>query len=397
LLEKSDIGKQYLEFADSSVMEIIEANFKDDRIKAMLGFVSCLRGHGPVLEQKGNGIIFPLLLWAAQNGCLVQGGTQRLGEAMVRSLYANGGIVLKNRPVEKILVEGGRAVGVKSGAMTFRARKFIASNLVPQQTLLQFVGSEYLDASLVQKIKNYKPKVEALFGAHTAHKEKTRFYVEKTEPRVGEAMVVNIGYESLQDVRDDFRDIRNGVPPGTPKVALVAPTWFDDTQGPPGGQSTLLWQFAPCQLADGGIDGWKDIQDEYAWRTVKSWARYGDNIDSDENLIAVFSHSSYDTVQSIPSMVLGDRHHGEYSVDQMGYNRPMPELSQYKTPIEGLFLCGASTHPGGSITGAPGHNAAVAICKDLGIDAWWNPPDLRVVLQELAEHGRTTRYARMGL
>ena len=396
LLSQSDIGKQYLEFADASVLEIVEANFKDDRIQAMLGFISCLRGHGPVLEEKGNGIVFPLLIWAAQNGCLIKGGTKKLGDAMVRSLFSKGGLVLKNRPVEKIVIEGGRAVAVKSGAHTFRARKFIASNLVPQQTLLDLCGSEYLDASLVEKIRNYKPKIEALFGAHTAHREKTHFHVEKTEPRIGQALVVNIGYERLQDIRDDFAAIRTGVVPRPPKVTLVAPTWFDDTQAPPGGQSTLLWQFAPCQLADGGIEGWDKVADGYADDIIKSWARYGDNIDTD-NLLMTFAHSSQDTVQTIPSMVLGDRHHGEYSVDQMQYFRPTEELSQYATPIEGLYLCGASTHPGGSITGAPGHNAASRISRDLGEEPWWNPPDIRTVLEELRDHGRTSRYARMGL
>ena len=74
-------------------------------------------------------------------------------------------------------------------------------------------------------------------------------------------------------------------------------------------------------------------------------AKYAPNVDGEDQL-GTFVHSPHDTEIDVPSMVLGDRHHGEYSVDQMGYNRPTPELSHYATPIEGLYLCGRQHLPG---------------------------------------------------
>ena len=79
----------------------------------------------------------------------------------------------------------------------------------------------------------------------------------------------------------------------------------------------------------------------------------------------------------------GDHCVGRASRDQMLENRPFPGLSPYRTPIEGLYLCGSSTHPFGNITGAPGYNTAKAICEDLGIDPWWSPPDLKAAWARL--------------
>lgn len=128
---------------------------------------------------------------------------------------------------------------------------------------------------------------------------------------------------------------------------------------------------------------------------LETWGEYSPNARGDD-LLHWFVYSPWDTMVEIPSMVLGDRHHGEYSREQMSYKRPTPELSQYATPIEGVYLCGSSTHPGGSITGAPGHNAATRICQDLAIKPWWNPPDLRRALQDL-KRGSTETYAGMGV
>jgi len=75
---------------------------------------------------------------------------------------------------------------------------------------------------------------------------------------------------------------------------------------------------------------------------------------------------------------------GELNPDQFLDKRPFPECSQYRTPIEGLYLAGSCCHPGGNITGAPGYNAAQIIVKDLGVDRWWTPPDLEKIWGSLS-------------
>ena len=82
-----------------------------------------------------------------------------------------------------------------------------------------------------------------------------------------------------------------------------------------------------------------------------------------------------DIERHLPNMVGGDIQVGELSENQILHNRPFPECSQYRTPVPGLYMCGASTHPSGSVTGGPGYNAANIICRDAGLTPWWNPID----------------------
>jgi phytoene dehydrogenase-like protein len=98
----------------------------------------------------------------------------------------------------------------------------------------------------------------------------------------------------------------------------------------------------------------------------------------------VASHSPDDTETRVVSMRGGDRHHGSFHPDNWGYARPTTLMPGYRTPIEGLYLCGASQHPGGSFHGQPGYNAAGVVAEDLGIEPWWGPRDARGALDDLA-------------
>ena len=96
-----------------------------------------------------------------------------------------------------------------------------------------------------------------------------------------------------------------------------------------------------------------------------------------------FPETPPDTERHLINMREGDFHVGALIPEQLGFNRPLPQVSGYKAPIDRLYLTGAGTHPGGNITGAPGYNAAQVVLRDLGKDVWWNPPDPRKVWAEL--------------
>ena len=91
-------------------------------------------------------------------------------------------------------------------------------------------------------------------------------------------------------------------------------------------------------------------------------------------VITRYCLSPLDTVRHFPNMAEGDLTVGWLGAEQMGANRPTPELSGYATPVPGLFLTGSCTHPGGNITGYPGYNAAGVVARALGLDPWWAPP-----------------------
>ena len=85
----------------------------------------------------------------------------------------------------------------------------------------------------------------------------------------------------------------------------------------------------------------------------------------------------------MPNMVAGDQLLGELNANQVLDKRPLPELSQYRTPIKNLYLCGGSCHPSGNITGGPGYNAAGVIADDLGLNKWWEPLDVEAAWENL--------------
>ncbi|MBV9121325.1 MAG: hypothetical protein JOZ39_11515 [Chloroflexi bacterium] len=134
----------------------------------------------------------------------------------------------------------------------------------------------------------------------------------------------------------------------------------------------------PYDLADGGPERWDEIQAEQTERVLEAWRGYAPNLQG-ENLLGVMSNTPLDVERHYPNMARGDWMCGALTADQFLDKRPLPELSQYRTPIDGLYLCGSCCHPGGNITGAPGYNAANIIAQDLGVERWWNPHDLEKV------------------
>ena len=150
----------------------------------------------------------------------------------------------------------------------------------------------------------------------------------------------------------------------------VLPTVYDATQAPPGKHTALVWQFVPYKLQDGGALKWDEVKEEYGEYCLKTWREYAPNLTSD-NILAQFDYSPLDIEREQKAMIGGGFMHGDPSPDQMGYFRPFVGWSHYRMPIKGLYLCGASTHSSGGITGSPGYNAAGTIAEDLGLKKWW--------------------------
>jgi phytoene dehydrogenase-like protein len=178
-----------------------------------------------------------------------------------------------------------------------------------------------------------------------------------------------------------MHEIRANQIPATPAFHAGVPTLHDPSQAPPGYHTAFAWQFVPSRPADGGKERWASQSESYADAIMAQWQAYAPNLA--EAGVARYVHSPMHTEWHVPSMFHGDRHHGSYHPENFGYQRPHPTLSGYRTPIERLYLCGAGTHPGGSFTGYPGYNAAGVIARELGMDPWWQPHDVRAALAAL--------------
>ena len=138
---------------------------------------------------------------------------------------------------------------------------------------------------------------------------------------------------------------------------VLHPTRYDPSIAPPGKHITIIWQYGPCHPR-GGDQRWDEIKEEYADLCMEVYERFTLNI-TDASVIGRLAYTPLDIARENISMVGGD------------IFRPFHGYPPYRTPVDGLYLCGPSTHPRGGCHGACGYNAAGAVAKDIGMKPWW--------------------------
>jgi phytoene dehydrogenase-like protein len=382
LLSRSALGKRYLDLARRSAYELVMEAFESEPLRALILFNVAVRGYLPNLEEPGTGYIVPLALPASHQSRIIAGGSADMVRALAAAVHEAGGLTLTDAQVARVSVEQGRAVGVElADGRAFRARRFVASSVPAPITLNELVAPEHLDASLRAELGDYRWLEEALFGVHLALDGLPTFTAAAEEPDLPRALNLALGYESSDDLVRDMRWLQAGTLPEQAALHASISTQNDPAQGPPGGQVTFGWQFVPSRPG-GRSDFWDgEAVDGMTRLMLDCYRTYAPDLD--ERTLAVAAHSPDDTERYVPSMRYGDRHHGSYHPGNWGAARPHPGVADYRTPIEGLYLCGASQHPGGSFTGTPGFNAAGVIAEDLDIAPWWPRPDARTALGEL--------------
>ena len=292
---------------------------------------------------------------------LARGGMGAISEALAAAAREHGAKIRTDALVEQILVEDGRATGAMLGTgETVRARMVLA-NTDPKRTFLMLVGEENLDPDFAAGIAAYR------MGSGTFRMNLALSGVPEFTARPGR----EIGPQhrsfirmiaSLDGMEEGWWTARRGELPAEPIVDAVIPTALDDSLAPPGCHVlSLLCQHYPYQPA-GGRD-WADLRDTAAGRIIDTVARYIPNI---RDILVGWQAMSPVDLERIFGLTGGDVYHGRLDPDQLYSLRPHPQASRYRTPVKGLYLCGAGAHPGGGVSGAPGRNAARRVLRDLG-------------------------------
>jgi phytoene dehydrogenase-like protein len=246
----------------------------------------------------------------------------------------------------------------------------LVSNLDPKHTFFELVGEQKLDETMERAVKRWRYDVMSMFCVYLALTVPVRWKAAEFEPAVQRCFAVSI-CESLDVLEDNASDCRLGVTPRQPGLFTVHPSIFEPSLAPAGKESCFCEQIAPYELSDGGVEGWEGIKEDYAAVVLDRWRPYLESGLEPEAIVGRYVSSPIDIERVMPSMKHGDWNHGEMSQDQLGRFRPFHEYPPYRTGFDNVYLCGASTHPGGSIGGACGYNAATVIAQDLGIDPWW--------------------------
>ncbi|MCZ6877591.1 MAG: NAD(P)/FAD-dependent oxidoreductase [Acidobacteria bacterium] len=384
LLKKSQVGREFLELNKKSAHEMVHELFENDALRAFYLFLFSVRGYLPVPTVKNTGFSIVAMTVMGNKAMLPRGGARQLTNALSWMVARHNGTFFPATEVAEIIIENGRAAGVEAvDGRKFMAKKFVVSSVDPTQTFLRFISEKHLDSAIIEGIKNYKYGISGksfgvLFALHAATHEPPHYTSAKWDPMINQAFNTCVGYETPEAVVGHLSEVMEGTPTENLGIQCAVPTLFDPSRSPNGKHVLLAWQFAPYSIKDGGPEQWEKIKDQYLEKVLARWAEYAPNLDPNgKNIIYKFSQTPPDTERHLINMREGDFHVGALIPEQLGYNRPIPQLSGYKAPIDNLYLTGAGTHPGGNITGAPGYNAAQVVIRDLGMEVWWNPPDPR--------------------
>ncbi|MBD2003252.1 MULTISPECIES: beta-carotene ketolase CrtO [Cyanophyceae] len=294
-----------------------------------------------------------------------KGGSGALVDALLKLVHSKGGVVLTDQTVERVLVDDGRAVGVRvAGGTEYRAKRGVISNIDARRLFLRLMDEADVDDAdpnlrdrLERKIVNNN---ETILKIDCALSEPLRFehHNHQDEYLIGSVLIA----DSVRHVEMAHSQASIGnIPDSDPSMYVVVPTVRDPSMAPEGKHTLWIEFFAPYQIAGAegtgqNGTGWTDdLKNKVADRVLDKLAEYSPNLK--HSIIARAVESPAELGDRLGAYK-GNYYHIDMTLDQMIFFRPLPELANYKTPIEGLFLSGAGTHPGGSVSGMPGRNCA---------------------------------------
>ena len=345
-----------------SAWDIIDATFEDWHVKAwMLWFAE---GTLQPAARPGTGTLaYSFVSGRQRNGWAIpQRGSGSLPVALGRIITDQGGVILTNKPIHQLIVENGRCVGVETtDGEQYRARHAVVST-IHVKNLVKMAPAEAWGDGFLYGVETYKAG-RGMFVAHYATTEPPRFTVEG-----GALAVVGAGVaQSPENQLHHDQHLRNGTISGDPPTLLIlTPSVTDAARAPEGKHLIKVITFHPYVLKQ-GPEYWDTVKDAVAAFNLAELRRYAPNL-TDETILASDIRSPLDLERYNASNWHGSCHGGDQDPSQSESLRPAPGFAQHRMPIPGLYQTGATTHPGGSVTGGPGRNAAMVILKDLGKD-----------------------------
>ena len=276
-----------------------------------------------------------------------------ISQALARSAEAHGATVRTDAAVRSVDVSEGRVTGVTLDSGEEVAARVVVSGAHPRTTVLELVGAEHFPDEVGEDMRRYRSRGGSV-KINCILSEPPRF-AEQGEQllRTGIAICPSIDY-----LERAWQDATRGEPAASPYIELEVPSSVDPSLTDDGTHvMTMFTQYGPHSE-----DGWPDgAREAYAQRCFDIVAEYAPNVR--ESLVHHEVLAPPD-LERIFGLSGGSIFQGEQGLDQMAFMRPSPLLAQYATPVDGLYLCGAGTHPGGGVMGACGHNAAQRVLKD---------------------------------
>ncbi len=353
---------QFLKTLPMPVADLLMEWFESD---VLMGAISASAVRDITWGPREAGTAYTLLYnWALSNTGLfrssggMRGGMGAITEVLARAATSLGAEIHTEHGVEEIVVDGDRARGARLAGGEMLEAKVVVSNADPRTTFSELLNPSKLDLSVIRHLRNIKYRGSAA-RIHLALGELPEFAGlagEDARERLSGNIQIAPNMTYLQRAYDCTK---YGEYSSHPYLDIEIPTLRDPDLAPPGQHIlSITAKYAPYRLRNASWDEHRESFTENVLSTLSEYApKLRDSILHQRTLLP----EDLETRFGLPE---GNGNHGEMTLDQFLHMRPIPGYAQYRAPVEGLYLCGAGAHPGGGVTGLPGHNAARQVLKD---------------------------------
>jgi phytoene dehydrogenase-like protein len=363
-LRKLDSKHQIVltELMTRSLGDQLDAWFEGAPLKGLLGFEGVI---GNFADPYAAGTAYVLLHHAfgevkgkAGAWGIARGGMGAISDSIANVARKHGVKIETNAAVAQIIDDRGAARGViTDDGREFHART-IAANIHPQLLLTKLLNREHLDDDQQRRIDAYRSH-SATFRMNVALSELPRFSSLPADEDFHFKGAIEL-CPSLGYMQRAYRDARSDGWTRNPIISMQIPSTQDDTLAPPGGHvASLFCQHFQRELPDG--QSWDDEKETAADAIIDAIDAHAPNFKA--SVLGRQIKSPLDIERDL-RMVGGDIFHGCLHLDQFYAMRPIPGLADHRMPVKGVYLCGSGAHPGGGVSGLPGHNAAQVILRD---------------------------------
>lgn len=389
VIQHAEVLPSFYELFTGPAEPILHRWFESDILKTTLATDAVI---GALISPKQNGSAYVLLhhvmgeaagkkgVWA-----YVQGGMGAVSASIAASAKSHGAEILTNAVVHEILIDparGNKAYGVRMADGSVLESDIILSNVTPYQTFLELLpqssSSTAIPAPMVKNLQEYQHHIKhsdygcGSFKINLAVNQLPNFscYPSPTDPATGKPTVGpmhrgTVHFEThLEEIEAAYREASLGRPATRPVVEMTIPSAVDTTLAPPGQHVVQLFvQYAPYTLAN-PQDSWADpdFKQRFVDRVLRIVEEYCPGFMA--SIVGMDALSPLD-LERVFALEGGSISHGGLGLNQLAYGRPVPGYSKHRTPVPGLYLCGAGTHPGGGVMGAAGYNSAQIALSDI--------------------------------
>lgn len=345
--------QQFLRLIGMNICDEVNERFESGLLRGAISLDATLGTHlGP---RSPTTILTYLYRLAGAHGALSlpAGGMSAVSESLADSARNNGAVIKTGMKVARVIVESGRVAGVETESGESFTSQCVVSNADPKATMMKLVGARHLETGFVRRIQHIRMRGNAA-KLHLAIDDlPTMDGIEKRE--FGNRFLIA---PDERYVERAFNYVKYGDASAKPVFEITFPSFHDNTLVPAGKHvMSAVIQYVPYELRDGWSDDSRNAFQKLALETLSD---YMPDIEQKVTAAELLTPADIEEQFHISG---GHWHHGELTLDQFLFTRPVGGAHQYAMPLGGLYLCGAGTHPGGGVSGAAGRNAARAILK----------------------------------